>query len=449
MLLLGTEESTNSGQSSLWNSAASFFTSVRTAITLLFLLAAASILGTVIPQDVGLSQIEPLSGSFYQKLSAILDLHKVYRSWWFILLLVLLSLNLVGCLTRRLRSILEELRGSSETNSFRFFVSDTRPPSEVQAIIDTVMKPVLGTSPLVSRKNDTVKMTWARHRIYLLGFPLIHVAIIAILFGALIGLVYGFKGNIQIKEGSLGNRFTLTPSGQVRSLPFEIAVDAFTLTRYPTGEPKEFRSDVRILKHGTELSKGSILVNHPLTFEHISLYQSDYRALGVKEVKLGVVDPTGGLVVFSLQPHVAAPVPGTQYVANLLSLDPGSTKSGPGVEVNFTKAGEKAGLLKLFRNDPVPVKFGDLELRFLEYQPLYATGLQVGYDPGAQVVWTGCILLIMGFFISLFTNLRRINVEITVTNGQTMISVSGRSRKMRREFRQTIETKIREALRAV
>lgn len=376
------------------------------------------------------------------KLSAILDLHQVYRSWWFIFLLVLLSLNLVGCLTKRLGLILEEFRRSSEKNSFRISFSDARPPSEVQALIDNILSPVLGTFPVISQENRTVKMTWTRHRIYLLGFPLIHIAIIGVLLGALIGLVYGFKGTIQIKEGSVGNKFTLAPSGQAQTLPFEIAVDAFTLTRYPSGEPKEFRSDVRILKHGAELSKGAILVNHPLTVDHISLYQSDYRVMGVKEVKLGVIDSTGALTVFSLQPHVAAPVPGAQCTASLLSLDPGVTKKGPGVEVNMTKEGEKTSLVKLFRNDPVPVKFGDIELRFLEYQPLYATGLQIGYDPGAQVVWIGCILLILGFFISLFTNLRRIDVEITVAHGQTSITVSGRSRKMRREFRQTIEKTI-------
>lgn len=443
MQVMETDESPLRG--SVWNSVASFFTSVRTTIALLFLLAAASVLGTVIPQDVGLSQIAPSSGSFYQKLAAILDLHKVYRSWWFILLLVFLSLNLVGCLSKRLRSIFGELKAGSGKDSFRFLVSDIRPPTEVQALIDNVLNPVMGAPDQISKNGGTIRISWSKNKIYLLGFPLIHMAVIAILLGALIGLVYGFKGTIQIKEGSTGSSFTLSGSGQTRPLPFEIAVDAFTLTRYPTGEPKEFRSDVRILRNGMELSKGSILVNHPLTFDHISLYQSDYRVIGVKEVKLGVIDSAGALISFSLRPHVAGAVPGAEYTANLLSLDPGATKKGPGVEISLTKDGEKAGQVKLFRNDREPVEVGNLRLRFLEYQPLYATGLQIGYDPGAQVVWIGCIFLIIGFFISLFTNLRRVHVEIAVKNAQTTIRVSGRSRKMRREFREAIETTIRKA----
>ncbi|MEI8182933.1 MAG: cytochrome c biogenesis protein ResB [Desulfomonile sp.] len=445
MSLVQTGDSISSGQDSLWQAVASFFTSVRTAISLLFLLAAASIVGTVVPQDVGLDHIGQSAGSFYFRLSAILDLHKVYRSWWFILLLVLLSLNLVGCLTRRLRAISEEWRGNSEKNSFIFTACDARQPAEVQALIVKVLTRVLRTQPRISENLGVVSAGWIKHRIYLLGFPLIHLAIIVILLGAVIGVVYGFKGTIKIKEGAIGNKFTLIPSGRVQSLPFEIAVDSFTLARYSTGEPKEFRSDVRILRNGAELSKGSIRVNHPLTVERISLYQSDYRVLGVKEVKLAAVDSQGKSVHFTLQPRVATDVPSTEYTAKLVSLDPGVTKRGTGVEITVGRAGEQASPLKLFRNDSEPIKLKDIELRFLDYQPLYATGLQVGYDPGAQVVWIGCILLILGFSLSLFTNLRRIDAEITRENGLTRLKVSGRSRKMRGEFREMVESRIRKS----
>jgi hypothetical protein len=61
-------------------------------------------------------------------------------------------------------------------------------------------------------------------------------------------------------------------------------------------------------------------------------------------------------------------------------------------------------------------------------------------------VWVGCALLILGLFISLFTNLRRIHIDITGKAGRTEIGISGRSRKMRREFRETVEMKVRQAL---
>ncbi len=82
-----------------------FFTSVRTTITLLFLLAAGSIVGTIIPQSASPDQITGISSPIYFRLVVILDLHNVYRSWWFVALLILLSLNLLGCLLRRLPAI--------------------------------------------------------------------------------------------------------------------------------------------------------------------------------------------------------------------------------------------------------------------------------------------------------------------------------------------------------
>ena len=438
-------ESGSTKKKSLIDSIGSFFTSVRTAIALLFLLAAVSIIGTVIPQDSALDQIRQSAGSFSYRLVAILDLHKVYRSWWFVLLLVLLSLNLVGCLIRRLRVIPQEWAGGSEKNSFSFGLSVSRPLKEVRDTVVLVINRILRISPQISEKGDRITIVWSKHRIYLLGFPLIHIAIIIILLGAVIGLAYGFKGTIQIKEGTSGNRFTLIPSGQVASLSFDIALEGFTLVRYPTGEPKEFRSDVRILKNATEEAKGAIRVNQPLTFEGISLYQSDYRLLGIKEVKLGVSDH-GETTDLVLQPHSTVMVPGTEYTIGLISLDPGATKRGAGVEISVEKSGEQPRTIKLFRKDSAPVTLGSIEIRFLDYQPLYATGLQIGYDPGAQVVWVGCALLILGLFISLFTNLRRIHIDITGEAGRTEIGISGRSRKMRREFRETVEMKVRQAL---
>jgi cytochrome c biogenesis protein len=245
-----------------------------------------------------------------------------------------------------------------------------------------------------------------------------------------------------IKEGEAGTEFNVSPSGSVRSLPFQIAVDKFAMTRYPTGEPKEFRSDVRLLENGVEVAKDSIRVNHPLTFRGISLYQSDYRLLGIKKIKLRIVDPDGKTEDFDVQPHGKAQVPGSHYEIQLLSLDPGTTREGVWVEISAQSPGTAPEKIKLFRNDTGYVKLGELGLRFLDYVPLYATGLQIGYDPGSAVVWVGCFMLISGFFLTLFTNQRRVTVRMKSTGAGTEIKVSGSSRRLRREFREAVEKRI-------
>jgi len=434
------------GKNTVFSAIASFFSSVRTTITLLFLLAAASVIGTVIPQGLSPEQLQQTGSSFYYRLVVILDLHNVYRSWWFVLLLTLLALNLLGCLLRRLPSIPAEWKGDPQKNSFSFTLTDPRAPADIRRLVTEGLAPILGGSPEVTEERQETRLVWVKHRVYLLGFPMIHVAIIVILVGGLIGAFYGVRGNIQIREGDSAGEFTVLNTGEVRSLPFSVAVDSFTLTRYPTGEPKEYRSDVRIIKDGREAAKGSILVNHPLTYEGISLYQSDYRVAGVKEVKLSLAAPEGKASELVLRPRNEADVQGTEYRIKLLSLDPGTTMRGAGVEIGVEAPGGDTKVLRIYRKDAEPVKHSGLAIRFLDYDPLYVTGLQVGYDPGSRLVWIGCLLLVAGFMLALFTNLRRLRIELDKKGGVTHVGVAGRSRRLRKEFREDVERLVRDSL---
>jgi len=429
---------------SIASSVVSFFTSVKTTMTLLFVLALASIIGTVVPQDVDLDQLRRTVSPFLYRLMLILDLHTVYRSWWFILLLVLLSFNLLACLVRRLSAIPAEWKGDSQKSSFNFSIADSRPAGKLKDIFTSSLAKLLGAPSNVIGSGDEISLVWTKHRIYLLGFPLIHAGIIVILLGGLIGLFYGFKGNIQIEEGKIGKEFVLSPSGEVRPLPFEIAVDEFTLTRYPTGQPKEFRSDVRLLKDNNEVLKSSILVNHPLTFEGISLYQSDYRLLGIKQVTLTLMGPSGRETELKLRPRETIEIPDTPYKVKLFSVDPGTTEKGRGVEITVEGPGAEQQTRGVYHKKPA--KLGDLEIRFADYTPLYATGLQVASDPGSIVVWVGCSSLVLGFFLTLFTNHRRLLIEMETKAGSTQIRVSGRSRRLRREFREAVDERIRVSL---
>jgi cytochrome c biogenesis protein len=424
----------------------SFFTSARTTIAVLFLLASTSILGTVVPQEAATDLIRQVSSSFLYRLIVILDLNNVYRSWWFILLLVLLSLNLVGCLAQRLPRIPGEWSARSPRSSFHFMLSDERPSQQLTKVICSAMENVFRGSARVLQMPHGVSLVWVKHRAHLLGFPFIHLAIIMILAGGLIGLVYGIKGRIQIVEGEVRSEFTLLPGGQRAKLPFEIAVDKFTLTRYTTGEPKEFRSDVRLLMGGQEVLKGPILVNDPLTFQGISLYQSDYRATGVREVNLEVISPSGEKAPLIMKPRNAVQLPGTSYELQLTSFDPGATRRGPGVEIRVQEPGKAARSVELFKNDPRRLRLGDREIRYIDYVPVYATGLQIGYDPGSRLVWAGCVLLILGFYLSLFSNYRSVHVEITSGVSGSSIRVSGRSKRLRREFRETVEKALNEVI---
>lgn len=424
----------------------SFFTSVRTTIVILCFLAVSSIIGTIIPQNVDMEQFQQTASPFYYRVVVILDLTNVYHCWWFTLLLLLLTANIIGCLLQRLPRIPGEWKGAAEKGSIRFSVSDSRKPGEIKGILTNAVGKLLGSPSSVREGNGETNLVWVKQRVFLLAFPLIHIGIIVILLGGMIGLFYSVQGNIRIQEGGVGQKFVRFPSREINSLPFQIALDKFTLERYPTGQPKLYRSDVRLIKDGKEVKKGAILVNTPMTYEGISLYQANYELLGVKRVAFRIISPDGKEADFIVRPPAPAQLPGTQYTVEVVSVDPGSTKRGPGSEMTVAEPGQPMKRLQVFRNDTEPTKIGDRTIKFVDYEPLYATGLQIGYDPGTNLVWLGSALLVAGFCLTLFTNLRGVAIQLKRKDGETEIRVTGRSRRDRAEFRKKIEATVRGSL---
>ncbi len=416
------------------------FTSVRMTIVLLILLALASVVGTVIPQ--GSSQWTGSTSPFLTRLALILDLHSIYSSWWFIFLLSLLAANLVACLMKRIPMIIAEWRGEQQRASFKWSLVDERSPSALKDLLTSELRPILGGSPAEAKDGNSLRLSWVKHRSYLLGFPFIHCGIIIILLGGLLGTLYGFRGHMVIKEGEAGENFVLQDSREVRRLPFQVAVDKFTLETYEsTGRgkrPKEYRSDVRLLEGGKVVAIAAIRVNHPLTFKGLSLYQADYQVVGVKSVELKLADSDGTSRDFKLIPGQAEKVPDTPYVARLVSLDPGTTPKGVGVDIQVDAEGSQPQRIGVFTK-AAPPKLDKWQISYVGYQPRYSTGLQIGYDPGTPLVWVGSLLLCSGFFLTLFTNHRRFWIELTPKGDETHIVLSGRSRRSRREFRESIK----------
>ncbi len=410
-----------------------FFTSVKTAITLLFLLAAGSILGTVIPQT--LAPETALGMTFKARLALILEIHNIYRSWWFILLLILLALSLIACLIKRMPPIIAEWNGTGRRKQFSLKRTPTAAAKRSPALLEDVGTGLMGGAP-IALGAPADGLVWVKHRVGLLGFPLLHVGIIIILLGGLLGAVYGYKGRIQITEGTTESRLTLQ-NGKQATLPFEIAVDKFTLQRYASGEPKEYRSDVRLLEEGKQVASGDIRVNHPLTYRRLSLYQADYKVIGVKDVTLKYTDPSGLEQDLVLEPRKRAALANGAEL-QLQSFDPGVTTRGAGVDVKLTEPGGASRTLSLHKGEKaVPLDVG--ALRYVDYNSLHTTGLQINYDPGALFVWIGSVLLIAGFSFILFLNYAWLAVRSEKGPNGDSFTITGASRKFRTDFRKSVE----------
>gem|GEM_PF-4088897 len=74
---------------------------------------------------------------------------------------------------------------------------------------------------------------------------------------------------------------------------------------------------------------------------------------------------------------------------------------------------------------------GDITISIAEMQTRYATGLQITYDPGVWIVYSGFLLMIIGCIITFFMFHQQIYIEAGIEKNQTAIIVSGVSTKNR------------------
>ena len=82
-----------------------FFSSVKLAIILLLTLAVTSIIGTIIEQQQDPDKYLREYGETTYKIFKFLGFTDVYHSWWYVLLLTLLAINLIVCSIKRLPKI--------------------------------------------------------------------------------------------------------------------------------------------------------------------------------------------------------------------------------------------------------------------------------------------------------------------------------------------------------
>ncbi len=85
-----------------------FFSSVKLAVVLLIILAIVSVIGTVIQQNESPEKYLQEYSQATVQLFEMLGFFDMYHTWWFVILLFLLTANLTVCTLERLPAYLED-----------------------------------------------------------------------------------------------------------------------------------------------------------------------------------------------------------------------------------------------------------------------------------------------------------------------------------------------------
>ena len=434
---------------SLWD----FFCSLKLTIFLLISLAVISIVGTVIPQGIPpeeyLAQLSPAKIKFYKSMS----LFDMYHSWWFILLLYLLTVNLVACSIKRLPHIWKIVTQPVTVMSGELEQSLTNVVtircSENTAVLKEQVVAFLSTEfakPVVSEINGVwhlfaQKTPWCRLSVYF-----VHLSVIIIFIGSLVGSLFGYKGFVNILEGESISK-VMSRSEKEIDLGFSVRLEQFSMAKYPNGAPKEFKSILTVLENGQpvpDYTNARIIVNDPLTYKGITFYQSSYGNAG--NYFFTVSDPNGkNPVTLTVAGQSSASLPDgstlrvIEATMDVSQFAPGLT--GPAVQVELHTHNGKTESFVVYASHPeLNIQHAQQNgagqvIHYKGAEERMYTGLQVAKDPGVEIVWLGCILMVIGIYIAFFMSHRRIWMRIQ----DGAITIGGNASKNQGAFQQAFE----------
>jgi cytochrome c biogenesis protein len=234
---------------SLWD----FFCSLKLAISLIITLAVTSIFGTIIKQGGTMEELQQEYSAGAIKLFSALNLFDMYHSWWFILLLYLFTVNLTACSIKRLprvwklatvpTPVMDVGLEKSLSNVYAFTAKGTAPQLK-ERMIDFLKANF--AAPFITEQDGEIHLFSQKSPYSRLGVYVVHLSIIVVFIGSIMGSLFGYKAYVNIEEGKEIDRVE-TRTGKSIDLGYKVRLDKFSVTLYDTGAPKEFKSLLTVI----------------------------------------------------------------------------------------------------------------------------------------------------------------------------------------------------------
>lgn len=431
-----------------------FFSSVRLTVVVLLTIAATSFLGTLIPQDENFPlHFKEQYGDFLYRVFYSLNFFDIYHSLWFQLLLLILTINIIICSMERIQATskiifakeqskgVSRFKNASATETFQV---DFQPDRLKDVYFQTLKAEFHRVDIEETEKGFAVFAE--KGRLTRLGVYIVHLSVVFLLFGGLIGSIFGLEGFVNIPEESSVDRIRLRKTGHTYPLDFEIRCEDFDVSFYKNGAPKEYRSSLTLLKKGEIVYQKDIIVNDPLRYDGFNIFQSSYGMLPPKTVTLGFLSSDSNMEYIkkvSFGQLIELPEGGGEFVIydysnsyHYMNMNLRETFLG-----RFTKddAEPEDILLPLRYPNFDKMRKGKFIVTVIDYDPRYYTGLQVTKDPGVPVVYLGFIVMILGLIVTFFMSHQRLCVEVIARSKGAEVRIAGLANKNQIGIEQKVE----------
>ena len=447
--------------------------SIKTGVILLIVVVIFSAAGTVILQRPT-SDADDIQRAYSPQMLRILDalgLTDVYHSWWFVLLLVLVSLSIIAASIERF------------PNSWRFFSRPYKSPDEryrkalpIQAqfaiedegaglaAADKAFRE-LGLGPQLVSDPHQATVFGERNRLSEMAVYVVHASLLLIFLGGIVDALYGWRGYVALTKGQQSNTVELhDKSGRV--LPFAVRCDEAGQENYQDGTPKKWWSKLAVVENGREVLKKEIVVNDPLVYRGVRFYQSSYGSTGKVDKLLLTGHPASGAgsaqdIALGMDEKVALDADTSVRIAEFIPdyvVSDGQvyTRStqidNPAVHLVVESKGKAVNVWLppipgFAENERSPYQF---EAKDLEMA--YFTGLEVSHEPGQWAVWAGVLLMAVGLAAVFYmVHVRVWAVPVRDAHGRLTLWVGGTANRNKDVFEQRFQElveKIRAELKA-
>ncbi|MEJ2192818.1 MAG: cytochrome c biogenesis protein ResB [Nitrospirota bacterium] len=465
-------------QKSLTDRTWDFLASVKLAIIIFALISLTSIVGTILEQNASAqANIKILSGivgyGLAPKVYRVMEtmgFMDMYRSWWFIGLLMLFSVNLLICsldrLPRTWKLVVEPFRPLA-SDRFRAFglKREFTLPGKTEANRD---KLAAGLRSLGFRRWQTsteggLQYYAQKGRLSRLGVYITHLSIIVILLGAVVGWVFGYKGFVNIPEGtstSLIWKRTLSLSqAQVQERRLILrSLDAASGDVRMAAARLNVTEKLTVHEGPQEVKSKWIEVNDPLKYKGWTFYQSSYSILEDPSRYIyifRVISRTGEAETVRIKKGGSFTIPGTDVKATVVDYSPALSMDASGRYYTYADAmnnpaaklaidgGGQSYTKWVLRRYPetgvLPTK--DV-VQLMDIWGSQYTGLEVRIDPGVWLVYLGCILISIGLYFAFFMSHRKVWVHVATEKGQTKVLVAGTTSKYREGYEKRMDAMI-------
>ena len=262
---------------------------LRFAIIILLLISSCSIIGTIIEQDQSIETYKinyPLTNQVFGALSWDIiikfGLDHVYKTWWFLSLILLFGISLITC------TFLQQFPSLRIARRCQFF----RTTGQFARLkISTVLTKFSLNKILLRLKRNQYSIFQQKNIIYcykgLVGriAPIVvHFSMILILCGTIIGSLFGFKAQEIIPKTETFHIQNILNNGQLTLIPtLSTRVNDFWITYTKQNTISQFYSDISVLNfQGKEIKRTTSFVNFPLVYRGVYFYQTDWNLLGLR-----------------------------------------------------------------------------------------------------------------------------------------------------------------------